>query len=152
MKRKLKIGFTGTQKGMKFKQIEKLADFLSFIYLHVEEFHHGDCIGADNDFHNMTIVLSPPCEIVIHPPKNESKRAFCEGGIVLHKKEYLDRNHDIVDDTDCLIAATDGYEEKLRSGTWATIRYAIKKNKPVFIFYPDGTNKNLNYKEIIKKT
>ena len=143
-KRKLKVGFTGTQKGMTFKQHDHLADFLEIIGNGISEFHHGDCIGADEEFHGLCEVLNG--EIIIHPPINESKRSFCNG-IILDSKEYLERNHDIVDQTDCMIVCPDSKKEKLRSGTWATFRYAMKKSKPIFVFYPDGTNKNYNYLE-----
>lgn len=141
--KKVKIGFTGTQKGLTAEQYKKLSDFISIINNTVLEFHHGDCIGADEEFH--TICETFNIEIVIHPPLNESKRAFCESGTLLKRKEYLERNRDIVNSTDVMIVCPDSKIEKLRSGTWSTYRYAIRKNKPIFIFYPDGTNKNLNY-------
>lgn len=77
-----------------------------------------------------------------YPPVNSYKRAYCEGYAEIRGvKEYLDRNHDIVDEVDMLIATPKEYDEQLRSGTWATVRYAEKKDKTIIFIYPDGTMK-----------
>lgn len=121
------IGFTGTQIGMSDRQKMSLRRHL--VSVGATEFHHGDCIGADADAHWIAIGLG--CRIVIHPPEISSKRAFCKwADCELPAKPYLDRNHDIVDCCDKLIAAPKSLEEELRSGTWATVRYAKKAGKP----------------------
>lgn len=79
--------------------------------------------------------------VVIHPPKDESKRAFSIADEVRGAKPYLQRNKDIVDETDVLIATPKGNEEELRSGVWATIRYARKQKKKIVIIFPDGSIK-----------
>lgn len=128
-------GFTGTQSGMTARQ---KAVFETLVTEHdVSMFHHGDCIGADAESH--AIVLKHNVEVIIHPPINESKRAFCKGAtLVLTAKEYLDRNHDIVNASSILFATPKESKEKIRSGTWATIRYAAKHGKKLFIILPDG--------------
>lgn len=133
----LHVGFTGTQKGLKKAQHKTLIGKIAVCLPARPVFHHGDCIGADEDFHNLLLLTGK--EIIIHPPIKNSKRAFCKGGLVLEPKDYLDRNHDIVDSSDILIACPSGMEEELRSGTWATIRYARKQKKPIVIIYPDGS-------------
>lgn len=121
-----RMGFTGTQKGMSDKQ--KRA-FIAFVKENKpSEFHHGDCIGADSEAHDIVEHYSPNTKIIIHPPKDAKKRAFKSGEEVLNERDYLDRNKDIVDHTDILVATPKGKEE-LRSGTWSTIRYAKKVNK-----------------------
>jgi hypothetical protein len=63
----------------------------------------------------------------VHPPTDDRKRAFCTGnGADWEPKPYLERNHDIVDETTILIACPNG-EERMRSGTWATVRYARQR-------------------------
>lgn len=47
-------------------------------------------------------------------------------------------NRDIVAETDELIATPKGFQEERRSGTWATVRYALKARKPVTVIWPDG--------------
>src|SRR6266446_5381502 len=136
----MKIGFTGTQKGMTDYQKNELRISLTsckVIALNRAEFHHGDCIGSDVEA--CQIALGHGFFIVVHPPTNESKRAFVEHDVMLPAKDYIARNHDIIDDTDILYACPDG-PEKLRSGTWATIRYALKRKKKVVIFHPEESN------------
>jgi predicted Rossmann fold nucleotide-binding protein DprA/Smf involved in DNA uptake len=59
--------------------------------------------------------------------------------VVHTPKAPLDRNRDIVDAAAVLIAAPKEMTETLRSGTWATVRYARKQGKQVWIVWPDGT-------------
>ena len=136
----LKIGFTGTQKGMTFDQKNNFLVTLKELNedRHLEEFHHGDCIGADKDAHQLVETYFPHVMIHIHPPENGVKRAFCKGGFNHPERPYLERNKNIVDFTDILIAVPDGESEKMRSGTWSTIRYAKKLNKNTMIIIPNG--------------
>jgi hypothetical protein len=136
----MKIGFTGTQRGMTQKQKETFTILFDKICSNniVNEFHHGDCIGSDKDAH--MIVMNKNIPIIVHPPLRPQKRAFCENAVrILPKKEYLIRNHNIVNATDVLFATPEQYTEELRSGTWATIRYAGKQVKYVYVIYPDGS-------------
>lgn len=124
------VGFTGTKRGMSPLQARLLKETLE--HLKPTEFHHGDCVGADVQAHDIAYELSIP--IIIHPPADESGRAWCDGWIELHaRKPYLQRNHDIVDVCDILIATPQPGGERLRSGTWATIRYAMKVGKELKI-------------------
>jgi hypothetical protein len=89
--------------------------------------HHGLCIGGDYQFHNLVRKLFPQCIIIGHPPLNDTKTAkgiVCD--ILRKPKRYLDRNHDIVDECHKFVATPKEYNEVLRSGTWSTIRYALK--------------------------
>ena len=136
----MRIGFTGTQKGVTIYQKTNLIIALSnnkIENFHRVEFHHGDCIGADEEACGIAIQCG--FFIIVHPPINERKRAFTEYDIMLPAKGYIARNHDIVNDTDILYACPDG-PEKVRSGTWATIRYALKKKKKVVIFHHEESN------------
>lgn len=103
----------------------------------IQEFHHGDCIGSDKQAHDMVKSLGD-ISIHVHPPLNPEKRAFCNGGTIHKPKQYLERNKDIVDSSDILIATPMSFKEEIRSGTWNTVRYARRKFKPVFVIYPDG--------------
>jgi hypothetical protein len=129
----MNIGFTGTQRGMSDKQQIAFECIVSG-NIFIQELHHGDCIGADTDAHNIFEMVD--AVTVIHPPIKSKKRAFSKCSAILAPKPYLERNHDIVNATDLLIAAPETIEEVLRSGTWATIRYARKRNKPVIILAP----------------
>jgi hypothetical protein len=54
---------------------------------------------------------------------------------LLPEREYLQRNRDIVDATDVLLAAPDG-PERVRSGTWSTVRYAYRAGRGVLLVMP----------------
>ena len=101
-------------------------------YLH-GMFHHGDCIGADWEANHIARCLNYGVEI--HPPIDPRYRAWCSSMCVHICKPYLERNHDIVDVSHLLIACPAG-PETLRSGTWATVRYARKTSVPVIILEP----------------
>jgi len=105
------------------------------------EFHHGDCIGADSEAHDIAILCG--YTVVLHPPTNPAKRAWRDVPQHLKrtKKPYLARNQDIVTETASLIAAPADPVEQLRSGTWSTVRFARQRGKPVLLILPDGTVK-----------
>ena len=130
----MRIGFTGTQKGMTRAQRSVLT---SLLIIHDGEFHHGDCVGADAQAHDYAKGFG--YTTVIHPPIKPAKRAFKDGDHVLPHKDYLDRNKDIVRAADMLIAAPAQMRDELRSGTWSTVRYARKLGRVVHVILPDGT-------------
>jgi len=132
----IKYGFTGTSKGMNKIQYNNIKSLLQKDLsnnLQIEV-HHGDCIGADTDFHNICRELSDNIKIIIHPPSNDKKRSFCKSDDIRPEKEYLTRNKDIVNETNILIACPESAVEQLRSGTWSTVRYARKVNKIVILY------------------
>lgn len=134
------VGFTGTQIGLVKRQKEILKEELYFRYASSTMkgfrpiFHHGGKMsGADAEAHDMARDIG--YIITIHPPEKSRLRANCDGDKVLWRRSYLDRNHDIVNSCSVLIACPKG-KEYLRSGTWATIRYARKVDKPVILIMP----------------
>lgn len=131
------LGFTGTQRGMTVSQVTSLR-YLLWNSGYVV--HHGDCIGADAQAHD--IARACGLRVIIHPPINEAKRAWCKGDVILPERDYLDRNHDIVDACVWLVAAPGEEEEKIRSGTWSTVRYARRKGRSIKIIPPDGLSFN----------
>lgn len=153
----MKLGFTGTKEGMTSAQKKSVYDVIrSFAnvttssgkgLIHME-LHHGDCIGADEDFHRIGLDLGVP-RIVIHPPLIPKYRAYCDkidsgDTLVIVEKEYayLTRNHHIVDAGLTVMVGTPKAEhEELRSGTWSAIRYAQKQHVPLVIVYPNGVTK-----------
>jgi len=135
------IGFTGTRRGMTVDQIEQAKMLIEAFVSHgAKSVHHGMCIGADEQFHNS--LTSPMHHLCIygHPAQNIGSmyRANVRCTAVFPVKHPLKRNHDIVDQTDVLIAAPRARAEELRSGTWATVRYARKQGKTVYILWHDG--------------
>lgn len=128
------VGFTGTRKGMTENQ---KSEFSKFIWnLNPYEFHHGDCVGADYDAHQIVRSMCPQCKIILHPGDTESKRANCVGDVRHHPILNKDRNFRIIKDTNMLIACPNTEEEIVRSGTWHTVRLARRLRRPVWIFKP----------------
>ena len=138
----MKIGFTGTRDGMTEAQITALVKALVYA-IEITEAHHGMCVGADAQFHEVIRKIDPGrmIKIVGHPASNFRyyNRAKVECDEVREARPSLDRNHDIVDACTYLIAAPKTALEMLRSGTWSTIRYAKKQKKGTFVIEPDGT-------------
>lgn len=133
------ISFSGTRAGMTRKQRDVLISLLD--ELKPTTVVHGDCIGADKEFHDLVSYrrgvfgTSPVIKIW---PSTARTRANCNGDIIMPPKAPLDRDLDIAKDGDRLIATPKELEEVLRSGTWATIRKAKKLGKIVYIILPTG--------------
>ena len=132
----MKIGITGTQKGGTLKQHEFCYEFLKSIITKEpnSEVHHGDCIGVDFEIVVMSEILG--FKTICHPPENNKFRAYHPSNEIRKEKPYIKRNHDIVDEVDFLLVLPKGSKEELRSGTWATYRYAKKINREFQIIYP----------------
>lgn len=124
----MKVGFTGTQKGMSQNQKEQFV--LKLMEMTITEFHHGDCVGADGEAHDIVREFFPDVRIVGHLPQSNGKRAFKKCDEYRDPLPYLVRDRKIVDETDFLIGSPKSDDEILRSGTWATIRYSRKIDKP----------------------
>ena len=122
---------------MKPCQLDMLVHTLQYLarYSKMTEFHHGDCVGADEQAH--TVVRKHfNCSIHGHIPVRTNSRAYCKFDVIYKAKPYLVRNHDIVDMVDLLLAAPYENTEVVRSGTWATVRYARKVNRELIMLRP----------------
>lgn len=124
----MKIGFTGTRDGMSQSQKEQL--ILKLQEFEFDEFHHGDCRGADAEAHDIVRKFFPHVKIHVYPPTIEFMRAFKEGDCSYPPEDYIPRDERIVNSTDFLIGAPKITTlEQKRSGSWYTIRYARRKGK-----------------------
>jgi hypothetical protein len=65
-------------------------------------------------------------------------RAWKNSHHIHRPKGFLTRDQDIVRDTDVLIAIPAEGVEQHRSGTWATVRFARKLGRDIWIVLPDG--------------
>lgn len=105
--------------------------------LAVTSLTHGDCVGADAEVHAMALELG--VRLRLRPANLEQARARCQGGeLVAAPEAPLARNRKIVADGELLLAAPGMMKEQRRSGVWATIRHAIRRERPVYIIWPDG--------------
>lgn len=134
----MRIGFSGTREGMTASQSHAVRRILAENLLDSvdpEEFHDGDCVGADDQAHGIASDLG--YWLHLHPPIEESLRAFNGANVFHPRKPYLRRNEDIVNMTDMLVATPKSMEDR-GGGTWATIRFAQRKNKKLAVIAPDG--------------
>ena len=130
------IAFTGNCFGLsddQKKEIIKIFDTCPNITV-----FHGDCVGADTDFHNLCLEYrtkqNKQIQIHIYLPDNDKLRGFNKGDIYMNPQPYLTRNKNMVKKCDILIGCPiDKNKEQLRSGTWATIRYANKIKKQIYL-------------------
>ena len=127
------MGFSGTRIGM--TDIQKAAVTDLFRVIGPPEIHHGDCQGADEEFHRIAAVTGVT-RIVVHPPTNPTLRAFCKGDVVLEPLPYHDRNRAIVANCGLLVAAPQS--AYVAGGTWWTIKEAERQGRRTIIIYPDG--------------
>jgi len=131
------IGFTGNRFGLTDDHKYGIKTILD-AYQNITVIH-GDCVGADTEFHNLCIEYrnnNPNKQLNIHiyPPDDDKLRGFNNGDVIMPVKPYLKRNEDIVKKCDVLIACPiDKNKEVLRSGTWSTIRKARKLNKIIHL-------------------
>src|SRR5687768_9121008 len=98
-----------------------------------DEFHHGDCVGADAE---AFVIAEFLYWIHAHPSNVAGMHANTESDVRHPIKLPLERNQDIVDACHVLIAAPRSLQEEQRSGTWATVRMARRAGKPVIILEP----------------
>ena len=132
------IGFTGTRHGMTREQALAVVIVAASYVKQGERWtaHHGDCIGADEGFHDLAHNVG--ATIVGHP-STHNLRAYREFDVEHDRKAPMVRNADIVRESDVMIACPYEATEQPRGGTWATIRMARMARKPLAIVLPDGT-------------
>lgn len=130
----LRIGFAGSRYGMTNRQKAVFTILISS--LQPDEFHHGDCLGADFEAATLVFKLLKSCGVYTHPPLRDGNRAFFKYPVKVYpKKAYTVRDRDIVDLTDILIATPKSSSRDF-SGTWYSIRYAAGLSRAAFVIDP----------------
>ena len=103
------IGFTGTRHGMTNAQVLEVHMLLGDLQTAgAKEAHHGMCVGADKEFHDMAVAMS--YRVIGHPGVTMGggkphHRAAVACDLVMPSKPFLVRNRDIVREVarrDCL--------------------------------------------------
>ncbi len=139
--------FTGTHKGLTGNQADALRDWIVRLTQGEEPitWHHGGCRGGDALFFTILRRLreagkvSDKVFVEVHPGDMRQRWSYLGLADLVHDvRPYLIRNQVMVTIGSTLIACPHEYKEKLRSGTWATVRYARKRHKPIIIIYPNG--------------
>jgi hypothetical protein len=135
----LHLGITATQRGLSNEQRVWLRGHFALSKRVFDvTVHHGDCVGGDEEAHDIALEFNFAIEI--HPPTNPKQRAFCEGATVVHEaKDYHARNYDIVMASGVMLGMPEGLASMYpRSGTWSTLRRTIKEGKTFYFCLPDG--------------
>ena len=125
----MKVGVTGTRKGITTQQTQKFLEIMN--QMNPTEFHHGGCKGADLELAQITEEMFG-AKIVLHLP------------LITESKYYLKRNREIIERCNILLAFPSLKHEVIRSGTWYTIRYAKRVHRKTKIIYPDGSVEDVN--------
>jgi hypothetical protein len=127
------VGFTGSRQGMTQAQREAVVEVL----MEATEAHHGDCVGADREFHEICEELG--IDVVLHPPTDPKLRAWCHATRVEEPRPYLERNRQIVKAAELMVATPKEKVEPPPSrgqGTWSCIRYARKLKRELLVVFP----------------
>jgi hypothetical protein len=130
------IGLAGTRFGGNSLQLLGLEELWAFLRPH--ELHHGDCDGVDAEGHDLMRRLDPSVTIHAHPPTNELWRAFRTADVTWKPLPYLDRTLVIVQSVNVMCVVPAEEDERLRSGTWAAVRYAMHAAVPLYVLLPSG--------------
>lgn len=136
------IGFTGTRNGMTPPQRASVRQVLLHHLVSNPGTSmralHGDCVGADADFH--ALAREQGIEVCCRPCTFDGMRARSGAPELAPPKPPMQRNRDIVADADLMIACPPNHTPiKRGSGTWATIGFAQRAGKPLTIVFPDGS-------------
>ena len=151
------IGFTGTREEMTEIQYRTVLGLVLSSHIHYETYirgAHGDCLGADVQFHEICAYVGIP--IIIRPPIIDSWRAWLGTEKAVRTEEEFDglpeiekiydpddpfcRNRRIISDSGVVIAAPRAGYSVEPGMTWQTIRQIrrMRPQTPVFIVSPAG--------------
>jgi len=128
-KRVYRLGVTATRHGLSDSQRDHAER--TFVDLLTEwdeiEFHHGRCVGGDEETLLIAKSFGSRVRTVAHPAIiHPNMISQVTSDVELPAKPPLKRNVDIVDVVRMLLAYPHQEHEVIRSGTWSTIRYARK--------------------------
>jgi len=139
------VGFTGTRAGMTSDQWHMLRKRLAAIKAEHGDvvFHYGQAVGADEE---AALLAHEMGFWVVSHPSNLPNQTSVHTDLISEArapKAPLVRNHDIVDESSLMFATPRTLNEELRSGTWATIRYANRTGVTVEQILPVGDRPQL---------
>lgn len=135
----MKIAFTGTREGMNEYQLEQLEKILTENRSFIVYGGHGNCIGADVQFHKaFRRILDRNTYLAVFPSTSKRTRAPDprDASYIDDPESPTTRDHTIVISAGpggTLIAAPLDDNETAKSGTWLTVRYARKRKIKVII-------------------
>lgn len=133
---------------MTFRQAHEFKSAVELLLpLGLSEFHHGDCIGADDEAATIVHFLAPNVKIHAHPCTYTGMRANNPFTDIEHPVDTpFSRNRTIVKTCENMIGISWTEEESPKGGTWYTINYAKKLRRNLFIIFPDR-GEHFRYKD-----
>jgi hypothetical protein len=134
------IGFTGTRHGMTPEQRSAVAAIVQGVAQGAGfGAHHGDCVGADAEFHDLCH-MAPLSVIVVHPGPLDDlpNQAGRSGDSRREPVSHMRRNKNIVMASTVMIAAPFEMIQQAHGGTWRTIEMARSAKRPLAIVWRDG--------------
>lgn len=134
------VGFTGTRAGLTDRQRDWLWGYLRHKDCY---FHHGGCVGADEQAHSIAGAAYWCRGRVVHPADVPPHlRGDCPlrypHDALLPERPPLERDEDIVRAAQTLIAMPERPSPQLGSGTWSTLRIAMRLGVPWIVVAPEG--------------
>jgi hypothetical protein len=129
-------GYTGTRAGMSGFQKQIIQHALTLGQPAM--FRHGGAYGGDTEAHRAWKRTCKESKANVWPA-DEKRAAIFRGDIrtvVEVPMPPLDRNVIIVTKSQFMLAAPHTEQEIQQSGTWHTIRQALKRDKPILIVWP----------------
>jgi hypothetical protein len=136
----LTVAYTGPRRGQTLQQQSRFRDII--VELRPGEFKHGLCVGGDGQAHDIVRMhfTSDECKIIGHPPTDKKDFEHRDCDVYAEAEDFLVRDLHMVQQSDILVATVPTFQEFRRSGTWTTVRYALKKaNIDVIMIFPDGS-------------
>lgn len=140
------LGFTGTRCGMTLAQYAALPSVIAAL---PERVLHGGAEGADEEFdaylrprwvgEGPFVEVYPVGQLRYHFWTYTYAGEEARLSLLYYSDDPLIRNRIIAERCDHLLACPAEPDEQLRSGTWATVRYARKAGKPRTLLLPNGT-------------
>jgi len=119
-------------------QMLEVSQALESLYTPGAEFHHGDCVGVDEEAAALAQHIG--YRVVAHPGPDGELRAHHPSDEVREPDTHFRRNRTIVNTTDLVLVVPWQDQHQTQGGTWYTHDYAIKVGRPVWVFYPRGTS------------
>jgi hypothetical protein len=132
----VRIGVTGTREGATDQQLTRVINYMIGLGPgNLHELHHGDCAGVDSQVACAARHLG--WRLVCHPPISDYLRAYEPSDETREPLDYLERDRNIVDETELLIVVPLHNPIQKKGGTWYTYLYASKRKKKMQVFLPE---------------
>ena len=131
------VGITASRHGLSDIQRRALTTFLHRARMAgASRFHHGCCVGGDEI--GAGIAYNLGYRVIGHPPIKTELMTEAFSHELRKPKGYLERDRDIVHESDAMIGLPSRPEVRRGSGTWYTVHYAQKMSHARLVVASNG--------------